>query len=815
LSSWRRPLRFVYGNCLQGSCGSWALFALEPFSYATLASARKRERFGRLLTAIESLEADIQILRIARRWDPAREFEALFRGYAGPHTPAHEDYLTAQLSALRDEQAELPAVYLAVSLERPQRDVGAFVTELGERSPRELCRSARAALRGKSTRELSALELERLRMRADEVHARLAASLDARPARTIEVQWLVRRAFCRALGEPSLDGLHEPQALVFERNGAAVLAPLEADVMRWSDSYVEHRGRLLRIESELGVSWQSQLVAGALPESAAFPSPRLELMFAPVESLPFGVDLTLCARFLPNDLAMRLVRRRVQDADEIARAEAGGDQGVSDRGYDRTQEARDLLSYLQSASHPPLLRATLAIAVAAVERDELEWRVEAVRRAFGEVRLHRPLGDQLRLFIAALPGQRSSVAGYDDVLTTEQVAAMMPVATHAVGARAGFYLGHTLSASRHPVRFNLREGSDSDRNAAILSIGALGSGKTTLDQKLAYEAFLLGARVIDCDPKGDHRMHELPEVAPHVETIALRGERSLRGMLDPLRVAPEHMRQDAAVSFLCDLLPARSEPAWEASVAAAVDVVRRRSKAPTCFEVIRALAAGDAVDQQVAKTLAVHAGAGLTQLGFADPDVRLPRVGTRQVTYLPIRDLPAPQPGSARSEYSLLERVGEQIVRLIAMFAMALMAAERSRLKVFSFDEGWRLLGDPVGRMLLASLQRMGRSELAVPIISTQLVNDTLRDGRASLENLIGATFVFGLRSEREAERALELLDLDPDDRVLRDRLLEFDTGRCLMRDHRGRVEAVQVEILVPRLLAAFSTTPPSTPPST
>ena len=316
--------------------------------------------------------------------------------------------------------------------------------------------------------------------------------------------------------------------------------------------------------------------------------------------------------------------------------------------------------------------------------------------------------------------------------------------------------------------------------------------------------------MIDCDPKGDHRMHELPDVAPHVETIALRGERALRGMLDPLRIAPEHLRQDAAVSFLCDLLPARSEAAWETSVVGAVDAVRRRSKAPTCFEVIRALAAGDAVDQQVAKTLAVYAGAGLTQLGFADPDVRLPAVGDA-AGHLSCRSATSRRrsPAAPRAEYSPLERVGEQIVRLIAMFAMALMAAERSRLKVFSFDEGWRLLGDPVGRMLLASLQRMGRSELAVPIISTQLVSDTLLDGRASLENLIGATFVFGLRSEREAERALELLDLDPDDRLLRGRLLEFDTGRCLMRDHRGRVEAVQVEVLVPRLLAAFSTTPP------
>jgi len=805
----RRPLTFVYGNCVHGACGAWALFVLEPYSYATLTAERKRERFGRLLTAIESLEADLQILRVDRRWDPASELEQLGATYAGPHPHAHRAYVGSQLEALGEERAELPTVFLGVSLEPPQRDVSTFLSELASRSARDSWRAFGRAMRVGPAGELSAAELERLRMRSDEVHARLASSVPARPARTVEVQWLVRRAFCRALGEPEVDGLHEPRALVFERNGAAVLAPLEADVMRWSESYVEHRGRLLRVESELGSSWQAQLVAGALPESAAFPSSRLELMFAPAEALQFGIDLTLCARYLPNDLAMRLVRRRVQDADEIMRAEAGGDQGVSDRGYDRTQEARDLLSYLQSASHPPLLRAVLAVSVAASTEDELERRVEAVRRAFGEVRLHRPLGDQLRLFIAGLPGQRCAVAGYDDVLTCEQVAAMMPLATHAVGSPRGFHLGHTLTATRHPVRLNLREGSDEDRNAAILSIGSLGSGKTTLDQKLAYEAFLLGARVIDCDPKGDHRMHELPEVAPHVETIALRGDRALRGMLDPLRIAPEHLRQDATVSFLCDLLPARSEAAWETAVAGAVDAVRRRSREPTCFEVIRALAAGDAVDQQVAKTLAVYAGAGLTQLGFADPDVRLPKVGTRQVTYVPIRDLPAPAPGSTRSEYSPLERIGEQIVRLIAMFAMALLSAERSRLKVFSFDEGWRLLGDPVGRMLLASLQRMGRSELAVPIISTQLVSDALLDGRETLENLIGATFVFGLRSEREAERALALLDLDPNDRALRDRLLGFDAGRCLMRDHRGRVEAVQVEVLVPRLLAAFSTTPP------
>ena len=414
----------------------------------------------------------------------------------------------------------------------------------------------------------------------------------------------------------------------------------------------------------------------------------------------------------------------------------------------------------------------------------------------------------MQLFMQHLPAQRTRVAGYDDTLTTEQVAAMMPTATHVAGSQRGFYLGYTLSGSRQPVRFNLREGSDGDRNTTILSVGALGSGKTTLDQKLKYEGFLLGARVVDCDPKGDHRFHLLEEVAPYAECVTLRPDPALRGVLDPLRVAPEHLRQDAAVSFLRDLLPGRAEPAWETAVVAAVDRVVRGSREPTCQQVVQALCGGDETDVHVGRTLEVYARSGLTQLGFASAEVKLPPVGHRQVTYLPIRDLPGPEPGTRRSEYSQAERVGEQIVRLIAMLAMHLMGAERERLKLFSFDEGWRLLGDPAGRALLASLQRMGRSELAVPIISTQLVTDALIGERESLENLLGATFVFGMRSEAEAARALTLLGLDPDDRRMRQGLLDLESGRCLFRDHHGRIEAIQVDVVVPALLRAFSTTP-------
>jgi hypothetical protein len=809
------PIEFVYGNCVfaRGLEDAWAAFAVRVSSYAWLGEEGKRARMLALIGALEAVEADIQILRVCRRWDPERYARAAREegrsARAGAvHARARERYIDEHVLRLSEVGVAQPAMFLLVSLRDPERDLASYLSRAAAQHPREWWESIKRALALREGRVLRAPELERARVRADQVHARLADFLPVRQARGVELQWLVRRAFCRGLGEPLIDGLHDPRALVFECNGEAALAPLEGDVMRWADGYVEHRGRALKIESELGTSWQAQLVTGALPERMQFPGARAELMFAPPESLPFGIDLSLNARFLPNELALRIARRRIQDADQIVRAESSGEQGVSDLGYERTQEARDLLGYLQASSKPPLLRATLAIAVAAESAQELEERVEMCRRSYGEIRLHRPLGDQLQLFLQHLPGQRTRLAGYDDTLTAEQVAAMMPTATHAAGSSRGFYLGHTLSVSRQPITFNLREGSDSDRNATILSVGALGSGKTTLAQKLQYEGFLQGARVIDCDPKGDHRFHLLPEVAPHVECVTLRPDASLRGMLDPLRVAPAHLRQDAAVSFLRDLLPARAQPAWETAVVTAVDRVLTRASEPTCREVVRALEQGDEADAQVGRALDVYARSGLTQLGFADPEVKLPAVGDRQVTYLPIRDLPAPPPGMARSEYSQSERVGEQIVRLIAMFAMQLMGAERDRLKLFSFDEGWRLLGDPVGRALLGSLQRMGRSELAVPIISTQLVTDTLVGERESLENLIGATFVFGMRSPSEAARALELLGLDADDIRMRQSLLELEAGRCLFRDHSGRVEAIQVDVVLPSLLRALSTTP-------
>jgi len=67
---------------------------------------------------------------------------------------------------------------------------------------------------------------------------------------------------------------------------------------------------------------------------------------------------------------------------------------------------------------------------------------------------------------------------------------------------------------------------------------------------------------------------------------------------------------------------------------------------PTCHEVVARSPPDDEVDRIVAKALAVHAGAGLAT-GVRRSRRATPAVGTKQVTYLPIRRSPVAPAGRA------------------------------------------------------------------------------------------------------------------------------------------------------------------------
>lgn len=808
------PVCFTYGNVVfaRDLRDAWACFRVATQTFDGLTLERKIGLFQALRSSFVDLRADFQIARMGTEWDAERWGEEAL-GLAHPDRAALTE---RRVEETIDEIGasigrSVSVVFIAVRLAEPTQDLGAHLSTVFERPARAWVGEMKRSFQMRDRRLLRGTALEQLRSKADAVQAHLSDFLEGvRPARSAEIQWWIRRQFTRGLGEPVVDGFHEPQALVFESNGEAVLQPLAADVVRWTDSIVEPGTLGLTVHSELGTSHQASLVLGALPELAFFPSPRLQVMFSPVEALPFAVDLSLNCRYIPNGLAIKMVRRRIQDADEIVRAEDQGDQGASDQALDRRESVRELLRSLQSGDQPPLLMGSLAIALGAASSRVLEQKIAHARRQWGpEIKLHRPLGDQLSVFMQQFPGQSPRAIGYDAPLTCEQVAAMLPTATHTVGPRRGFLRGWTLTGTRQPVRCNVGEGSESNSPTGILLTGSPGRGKTQLVQEIKAEVFERGGRTISIDAKGDHRFHELAEIRDHAETIDVTRP-SYAGLIDPLLVAPEELRSDLTISWLTQLLPRNAPAEWQTAVHKAVAAAIRAHARPTCGHVVLALKSGDAQERKVGDALEVFAAHGLTRPGFADPDRLPPRVGDAPVIYIPIRQLPGSSADTPRDDRTRDEIIGDALLQQLAAFAVHQFSAYPAVLNLLDVDEAHRLLDSSIGRRLAATSKRMGRSEGWVGVFSSQNMTDHMVDDD-SAGNLIGEIYAFGVKTETEARQALKALGRDPDDQLDIQLLIAFgeegNEGRAVYRDHRGRSEAIQVWIR-PSSLARTDTNP-------
>lgn len=796
----RSPISFAYRNVVfgEGPGDAWALYRLATQSYAGLGRSGKQELLAAVASMAYGLETDFTLLRVSRPWTT----EAYERGVRSLVDERHvlreelDEYLATQLRLLGGRSSRIPEVYISVRLPGEDRDPLRGLPFAAE---------IRRAFGLNDARGISGRHLDLLLSEEEKMLDRLLDAVEAEPAASHELQWLIRRGFCRGVGDPMLDERFEPQALVVEDpedNDGVRFEPLEADLLRLFEEPINIASRGLRIESERGDSHQAFLCLGALPDSATFPGRQAELLFAPLEELPFPVDAALSAQYVANGEAVRMIRRRIVDADHIYAEESHGDHGPSASAVDRPALARQLEEYLTGGDRPPLLKSTISLGVGAPTPELLEERVEQLKREFGSVKLHRPLGEQLELFISHLPAQRNRVSGYADYLTVEQVGAMVPIATHAVGSEHGPYIGHTLAGARQPVLFDSGEASRASRSPATLLVGQLGSGKTLCMELMMYQALLAGSIVCDIDPKGDHALHRLPGVAERMEVVELSAEERYRGLLDPLRVGTRDTCEDRAVNFLLGILPEPVGPEWQTEVRGAVRAVVARGGA-SCEQVLEELEQGNAEARLAARALRVHADSGLARLGFAQPGTPPPEPAKRPLTSLRIQNLAMPLPGTPRSELQHEERIARAILHLLAMYALHLTSSDRRRHSVLGFDEAWVLLSDAAGRALIERISRLSRAQNATPLLATQVLEDA-----DALDGLIGPMFCFGVESEREARGALRLLGMDDDDAQLRQSLMSFRRGRCMMRDLDGRVAPVQIDLLDQGLVEALDTTP-------
>ncbi|MGB7589058.1 MAG: ATP-binding protein [Solirubrobacterales bacterium] len=803
----KSPHYFFWSNVvLRTPREGWAVYELDGQSYPGLSEARKIEVGERLEALAYAIGADFQVLRVSRAFDADAYVRRARRTLDGRYGQRErfERHLAEHRSEFERREVLRPEVYLAVRLGGVTGGggmagvldgAGALWSAIAERIGLE------------EARAISRRQLASLRREEEQVFERILSYLECTRVGARRLASLIRRAYTRGLGEPDSDEGFAPQALSFlDDGGEECFEPYGYDVLRLHESRVTIGRRALAIDSERGRAYQALLVIGAMPEEAVVPSAAAELMFTPLE-VGFAVDATLSVEFVGNREARKEVAKRKVDADQIAREESSSDHGASFEGAERPVAARELEAVLSGADRPPLLRTAVSLAVAARTEEELEERVERLRDSYGRIQLHRPAGEQHRLFLASLPATTFPLPEYKEHLLPDQLGAMVPHAISHAGSRIGPYIGYTLTGSRSPVQFDLAEACQQNRPPTCLLAGSLGSGKTIFLELAVWQALLQGSGpIVDIDPKGDHQLERLPGVEGRIETIELAGEERYRGLLDPMRIGSEETREDLAYNFLVSILPAPVKPEWQTQLRLAVSEAAAAG-AQSCREVLQRLSgAGTAEAAEAARAVEVHGSSGLAKLGLGGTDTDVQKVGDAQLVALRIRNLTLPLAGTARTELLEEERISLAVLRLLAAYALRLCVTDTTRHAVLAMDEAWALTTDAQGHALLERISRLGRSQNITPILATQMLGDA-----AELEPLVGALFAFGVETEAEARKALSLLRLDPDDAGAIQRLISYRAGRCYFRDFSGQVAPIQIDP-PDWLLADLDTTPSAAP---
>ncbi|MEV4419372.1 ATP-binding protein [Patulibacter sp. NPDC049589] len=814
MSGWL-PVRYARQNLLIGRGGEAAgLYRLPTVAYAFLPAAAKWRWLRTLERLATVIGADFSLYRVTRAY-PAQRYVDQAMGLVDPRVPDSDRFRTivqAHRRRLQQLASHAPEVYLAVAL---------VEDDAGEGMGRGLVRSIDTARRrledlagvgdaqpipGGRLRALAGLE--------QRIFDQLRQVLAARRATSRELEWLLRRAPLRGIAEPTVEPFWAPDALVIQSDGNTVYEPVGHDLWQPLNAPITEPatgpGRLV-VENEAGDSHQAFLAVGVLADAAPFPGPTAELLHAPLEGVRFPVDAVLHARWVGNRQALAQVRKRITDVEHVYREQTEG--SVRGPGFLQEEDrvlAREYEAVLQGTAHPPMLQATISLALGAPDAEELERRVDALRERYGVVQLHRPRGLQEALFLDHLPRPDGGrVSDYRAQMTVEQFGALMPIGTQQLGGDEGIYLGTTGgTGGGRPVRYDPTAPSRQARTSAVLLAGTLGSGKTVAAELIAYLAERRGSLVVDFDPKPDHAFDQIPDLEGRVQVLELAGDEDQRGALDPLQIGLDDLREELASSYYLDLLR-DPPPSWENQIQRAVrDVVRAggRSSLQVIDRLRDAAADGSGAAGEVADALEVVADFGLARLGFgSDPDGPAGEAvrPVAPVTTIRTPGLTLPDPRTSRESYTRSERVSVATLALVAAYALRLVSRDRSRHKIVLLDEAWFLLSSTQGRSLINRLVRLGRAFNATVLLATQRLEDL-----GDLSDLVGTYLIFGQESDAEAGRALQLIGLDPQDQALVARVREYRKGRCLMRDLDGRVGELQIDPASDTLLQALDTTP-------
>jgi hypothetical protein len=670
--------------------------------------------------------------------------------------------------------------------------------------------------------------VQRWRDRAQAVVAQLG-SVRLTPVTPGRVRWLAARLVGRC-DDVTFDADWEPR----DGRTASLFGPYrEVRFVEGGDKRDAGRGvvgRYVRVEAAGSTSYHACLVMSEMPSTWTFPAAGgvLAGLESAAEAATDGevIEADVCVRIrrISNTDAVKQVRRKRSKLAWQRGEYAGNVTGVPGSVGSSLAALSELEAALEANRAEPELQCTTIVHLADRSLERLERHATALQAQLEPANygLVRPLGEQLRLLAMMLPGSPTTApaADFRQHLLARDLASCLPLCGGGVGDDRGGLFGSLLdSGLSDPVLLDPSRGPRENRSGNLAGVGGLGGGKSVAAKRLIETVIADGGQVITID-----RGHEYVRFAEALAKLGVSTQVIRLGVdtgvcLDPLRVFRDTERVSVTVGFLAQLCAADAGSLEATTLAEAVETVAARRDA-RLVDVIDELNHRGQQDAPEAVVLARKLGryARMDRVGqvtFGDGD---PLDLTASFVVISAAGLDLVPREVLENEHLSRRMLDSQVAAQALLFLTAAVArrstfADPSRFAVALLDEWWGLKGSPHGEALVNDWLRTSRKYNAAVWLFSQDAGDI----DAEVRGFLGLRLVFRQNSSSAARAALELLELDATDDLVR-RLCSqnptdggFASGMCLFSDVTGRIGHVQVhQALHPVLREAADTRPPA-----
>jgi len=806
------PIDYFKDNLVFNSNGDcWAGYKLINFDYTLKKSDQKFDILRSMSRFLSNAGFELQILIVPTIIDCTKQLEKLKKSKTDDITILANESIDKTAEYLEEKcqgSVNEYEVYLFTNLE----EKGDLVTTIRDFLSYAIKEPLKAFnnIFGVDTKDIPKRKLKYYKEFAEEFFRRQSERINIEPVNTQDIEMLIKRAFLRGLTDDvqMRDGW-EPGA--FDEGES--IKPHKRDVLTLSEGIFKSENRILTIEHEDGVSYQTFIAISHLPDME-FPGCEF---FLYLQCLGFPVECAINIANIEHTKALKKV--------DDKRNEVNGQiEHIIETNEDIPNsliQAKDSIDDLESDliyEKMPLMDASIVICVYSDNLDELVNRYKAVKDLFTDLSFHtqRPRADQELFFMEFLPGAGRYIKDFNLLLPPKTLAGSMFGATTNLGDNKGNYIGYTSNLEK-PVFLSLLHACQLNKSPAAFVWGSLGYGKSFNTNLLVYLHVLSGARAFIIDPKSErkHWIETLPELSEHVSITTFGNNVEDIGKLDPFLIYEDDINAagNLAVNIVAEIFDLKVSDDRHTVLVEAIQRMKVSGDVPCMQTLVETLESFPAADElhskakNLARMIKTLEKPGLSGLLYGNRQKKKGLGFKNVINIVEINGLQLPLSNKSKDYYTTEEKLSTVLMLAVANYARQFSQMDNSIQKIVVLDESWSLARTEEGKNLFEILARTGRSLNTSTIFIGHSASDIPTEG---IRNAITYKFCFNLNNRDEAVESLKLLDMENSEENIK-MLATSDglaNGECIFCDAYGRKGVITFEAVSKHLINAFGTTP-------